>query len=193
MENHESKVTMGADEVLLRLLREQNEAALALLYDNRSRLVYSLALSIVGNVSDAEEVTQEVFFRVWQKADTYDVARGSALAWITTMTRRLAIDRTRSKHYKSRGREISLDVSGDRHVHGGVVGSARLLDDLQARQVVKALDQLDGHHREVIQLSYFEGLSHARIADHLDTPLGTVKSRLREAVSHLRKILDIRV
>ena len=89
------------DDVLIRLSSQRDEAALAALYDLRGRLVYSLAYSIVRNARDAEEVTQEVFVRVWQKADTFDRSRGSGLAWLTTITRRLAIDRTRSKHYKS--------------------------------------------------------------------------------------------
>ncbi len=74
--------TPDADTALLRLLQRRDEAALALLYDNRSRLVYSLALSIVRNVPDAEDVTQEVFLRVWEKADVFDPARGSS--WLDT-------------------------------------------------------------------------------------------------------------
>ena len=141
-----------------------------------------------------EEVTQEVFVRIWQKAHTFDRARGSALAWITTMTRRLAIDRTRSKHYKARTREVDLEAeSGPLQQSASTARAAELVSGgVEAREVLEALDQLAVPYREVIRLSYFEGLSHAKIANHLDTPLGTVKSRLREAIMQLRRLLDVK-
>jgi RNA polymerase sigma-70 factor (ECF subfamily) len=194
MAGHDSRrgTPTDTDAALLGLIKGKNEAALSALYESRSRLVYSLALSIVRNVADAEEVTQEVFVRLWQKAETFDPLRGSGVAWLITMTRRLAIDRTRSKHFKSRNREISLDgmiLDGAYEKRGGDRNSG--VNHAQAREVLDALNRLDGPHREVIQLSYFEGLSHSKIADHLKTPLGTVKSRLREAVIQLRRMLDV--
>jgi RNA polymerase sigma-70 factor (ECF subfamily) len=174
-------------------IQKKEESALAGLYERRGRLVYSLALSIVRNVSDAEEVTQEVFLKLWQKADSFDGSRGSALAWMVTMTRRLAIDRTRSRLFKSREREANLDdmIRDGAYRSRGDSGEAAMAD-VNAREVLDALNRLDGPHREVIQLSYFEGLSHSKIADQLETPLGTVKSRIREAVIQLRRHLDVK-
>ena len=102
-------VANEADEVLLSLIQQKDESALSAFYDRRSRFVYSLALSIVGARTDAEEVTGEGFFRVWEKAANFDKAQGSALAWLTTITRRLSIDRTRSRQYRAQARETSIE------------------------------------------------------------------------------------
>lgn len=185
----DNDAAIEGDEVLLRLIAEHNEAALAMLYKNRGGLVYSLALSVVGNAADAEEVTQEVFIRVWNKASSFDTARGSALPWLVTMTRRLAIDRTRSKGFKARGREVDIDGVAQ----APAPGAAKVDATVQAREIVSALDQLQPKYRELIELSYFQGLSHSQIAEQLDTPLGTVKSRLREAVVQLRRALGVKL
>jgi RNA polymerase sigma-70 factor (ECF subfamily) len=185
----------GADDVLLDLIKDGDEAALARLYRSKSRMIYSLALNIVKDTSDAEEVTEEVFYRIWKNAGEFDRARGSAMAWMTTIARRMAIDRTRSKHYKGRMREVTFDkeLAGD---HMESVSTAAGIDPTagaQARQVKEALDQLGDNHREVVVMSYFDGLSHSMIAERLNTPLGTVKTRIREAVIKLRRILDVQV
>jgi len=183
------------DSLLVRLIQQKDESALSLLYDGKGRLVYSLAYNIVKNDMDAEEVTQEVFVRIWEKAATFDPERGSLQAWITTMTRRLAIDKTRSRLYKARGREMSIDASEPDAPSFDLPGRGQkdLEVGVQAREVMDALQQLDVQYREVIKLSYYEGLSHARIAERLEMPLGTVKSRLREAVAQLRRELNIKL
>lgn len=176
------------DAALLHRIRDRDEMALSDLYDTYADYVYSLARSIVRDDGDAEDVTQEVFFRVWERAGSFDPARGTPLAWLTTMTRRLAIDKTRSRSFKARGREASLDVTP---ASASTDGSAAVLS-AEANQVLDALKQLDEPYREVIRLSYYEGLSHSRIAERTGTPLGTVKSRLREGVVQLRRLLDIK-
>jgi len=176
------------DAGLLHRIRDRDEMALSDLYDTYADYVYSLARSIVRDDGHAEDVTQEVFFRVWERAGNFDPARGTPLAWITTMTRRLAIDKTRSRGFKARGRETSLDATP---ASAATDGSAAVLS-AEANQVLEALKQLDEPYREVIRLSYYEGLSHSRIAERTGTPLGTVKSRLREGVVQLRRLLDIK-
>jgi RNA polymerase sigma-70 factor (ECF subfamily) len=185
----------GADDVLLDLIGGGDEAALAMLYKSRSRMVYSLALSIVRDGSDAEEVTEEVFYRIWKSACEFDRRRGSALAWVTTIARRMAIDRTRSKQYKGRMKEVDLEKAVVSDGNESISGSEGFdpTGGAEARQVKQALDQLGDTHRKLIHLSYYEGLSHSQIAERLDTPLGTVKSRIREAVIQLRRILDVKV
>lgn len=185
----------GADDVLLDLIKEGDEAALAKLYRSRCRMVYSLALSVVRDPSDAEEVTEEVFYRIWKNAGEFDRARGSVLAWITTIARRMAIDRTRSKLYKGRMREVvfNKEVTGDGMESLAVDGGPDPAAGAEARQVKNALDQLGDSHREVLVLSYYDGLSHSMIAERLNTPLGTVKTRIREAVIKLRRIMDVQV
>ncbi len=175
------------DQTLIRMIQSGDEGALSSFYDEKSRLVYSLAYSVVRHHEDAEEVTQEVFYRLWTHADRFNPERGSVLAWLTTITRRLAIDRTRSRQFKSRGRESSLEAVGDTHS-----SNDDAIDNwVEAGEVLDAMRQLDGTYQDVIRLSYYEGLSHAQIASKLDIPLGTVKSRLREGVTRLRRVLNI--
>jgi RNA polymerase sigma-70 factor (ECF subfamily) len=176
------------DGMLIHRIRDRDETALSELYDAYASFVYSLARSVVRNDGDAEDITQEVFFRIWERAGTFDPSRGSPAAWITTMTRRLAIDKTRSRSFKARGREAPIDVLP---AAAAVDGSAAVLS-AEANQVLDALERLEEPYRQVIRLSYYEGLSHSGIASRLDTPLGTVKSRLREGVVQLRKLLDIK-
>jgi RNA polymerase sigma-70 factor (ECF subfamily) len=176
------------DAALIHRMRDRDETALSALYDAYAGFVYSLARSIVRNDADAEDITQEVFFRVWERAGTFDSSRGSPAAWITTLARRLAIDKTRSRTFKARGRESSIET-----LSSGVAvdGSAAVLS-AEANEVLESLKRLETPYREVIRLSYYEGLSHSAIAARLGIPLGTVKSRLREGVVQLRKLLDIK-
>jgi RNA polymerase sigma-70 factor (ECF subfamily) len=193
--NLERIVSNEADEVLIGLIQQQDESALSVFYDRKSRFVYSLALSIVGAKADAEEITGEVFFRVWEKAANFDKAQGSVMAWLTTITRRLSIDRTRSRQYRSQTRETSIETADT----GGALasqqadGERQIMQAVQTTEIAGALERLSESHREIIQLSYYEGLSHSKIAERLNTPLGTVKSRIRDAVIQLRQSLGVEV
>ena len=179
------------DIMLLGLIREKDEAALSMLYDRRAGWVYSLALSIVKNVTDAEEVTQDVFFRVWEKAESFDESRGSINAWLATITRRMAIDKTRSKQFRSVKREIPFENNdgGNQLVSSQPVYATGSSQSGSGRVLVAALGNLRDPLREVMELAYYDGLSHSKIAERLDTPLGTVKSRIREAMTQLRQVM----
>lgn len=177
------------DTALLRRIRARDEAALSEFYDRHSTFVYSLARSVLRDDGDAADIVQEVFFRIWERADAFDPDRGSPAAWLTTLTRRLAIDRTRSRSYRARGREASLEAVASTASNSG---SESITNSAEANEVLAALEQLDPAYRDVIRMSYYEGLSHSTIATKLGTPLGTVKSRLREGVTQLRRILDVK-
>lgn len=183
------------DELLISLISNSDEQALALLYERKCRLVYSLVYSLVNDISDAEEITQEVFLKVWSKADSFESAKGSVASWIVTITRRKAIDRLKSKPFKKRSKEVvfsaeDIDNNPDR-IYGSRNDNTVISEEVKI--VNNALDKLDESQRQVIQLSYYEGLSHSRIADQLNTPLGTVKSRIRNAVIQLRQYLKVEV
>ncbi|MBD3257800.1 sigma-70 family RNA polymerase sigma factor [candidate division GN15 bacterium] len=181
------------DETLIQLMGQGDDHALRLFYKRHGRFVYSLALSVVHERLDAEEVASEAFTRAWEHAGSFDPQRATVKGWLAMITRRLAIDRTRSRAYKARQQEVAVGtgaIDGD--------GSLKSSDDhhlqnAQSRRVQEALKQLDEPYRDLIRLSYFEGMSHSGIADHLDTPLGTVKTRLREAIRQLRANLGIEV
>lgn len=180
------------DAGLLGRIAQKDQAALSELYDHRGRLIYSLVLRMVGSSTDAEEVTQETFLKIWQNAATFDTAKGSPITWIITIARRLAIDRTRSKSYKSAQRTSTLDeaISDNLEQVAGDDPADRIVDQLQAGEVRNLLGQLSENHLKVIYLSYYECFSHSEIADRLEIPLGTVKSRMREGVNHLRKLME---
>jgi RNA polymerase sigma-70 factor (ECF subfamily) len=176
-----------ADAVLLELVRDRDEAAMAMLYDRHGRLLYSLIRRIVGDNTDAEEVMQDTFLRIWDHAGTFDRSRGTALAWMVAIARRLAIDRTRSKGYSARKKEVDMDAVGENPGASDTYEQeAQLIDDEHRRTVSGALSTLDEAHRDVIELAYFEGMSHSRIAEQLALPLGTVKTRIRSAMQSLR-------
>jgi RNA polymerase sigma-70 factor (ECF subfamily) len=177
------------DVALLRRIRERDQGALSELYDRHATFVYSLVRSIVRDEGDAEDVVQDVFFRVWERVDAFDPARGSPAAWLTTMTRRLAIDRTRSRSYRARNRETSIEAVA---AVASRAGKESVTMSAEANEVLAALEKLEPAYRDVIRLSYYEGLSHSGIASKLGTPLGTVKSRLREGVTQLRRLLAVK-
>ena len=192
MDIYKSKET---DELLISLITNGDEQALALLYERKCRLVYSLVHSLVNDISDAEEITQEVFLKVWSKADSFESAKGSVVSWIVTITRRKAIDRLKSKSFKKRSKEVvfsaeDIDNNPDR-IYGSRNDNTVMSEEVKI--VNNALNKLDESQRQVIQLSHYEGLSHSRIADQLNTPLGTVKSRIRNAVIQLRQYLKVEV
>ena len=176
--------------MLLQLIAAGDQAAMGMFYDRTSRLIFSLVLRILGNVNDAEEITQDVFLTAWKKATSFDSAKGSALAWITAIARNRAIDRLRSKPQREKRREVPFDESGL-----GALDDTTAASDSNphvSEQAVEslgvALDGLPRAERELIELAYFEGLTHMKIAARQDLPLGTVKTRLRRAVIRMREI-----
>jgi len=171
-------------EALARMARGEHEA-LGELYDRHARPVYSLALRILRDRPDAEDVVQEVFTQAWSQASRYDMARGAVGAWLLNMTRSRAIDRLRSK--RSRPDSRVSDRSGALNVAD--TAESQDLQLLSAEQLAKLKSALDGLpllQRIALELAYFEGLSHSEIAERLEEPLGTVKTRIRQAMIKLR-------
>jgi RNA polymerase sigma-70 factor (ECF subfamily) len=165
-----------------------DEQALTDLYDESSALVFSLALRILGNEADAEEVTLEVYTQVWRRAGDFDRGRGSAGAWLTTLARSRAIDRLRAGAMR-RASERSLPEAGTLCDPGPLPDAAGQAGE-QRRFVQAALDALSPEQRELIELAYFSGLTHSELARRLHQPLGTVKTRIRLAMMKLRKLLE---
>ena len=177
------------DEEDLRRLAAGDGDAAAGLYDRHARAVYSLALRIVNDEGDAEDVVQEVFAQAWRQAARYDASRGVVGAWLLMMTRSRAIDKLRS----ARARPDSRAVDDPRVIDEmpAVLRDApsRIIDAENARLAQRALAELPLLQRLVIELAYYEGLTQREIADRLEQPLGTVKSRLRLGLLKLRDAL----
>lgn len=172
---------------LVELIATGDQSALATLYDATNRLIYSLILRVLGDMSSAEEVLIDVYSQVWRQAASYDSNRGAPLAWMATIARSRAIDRLRSGWQDQRRKE-SLDVLGDAPAN---TASPEEMAAASERQTLvrDALKLLTPEQREVIELAYYSGLSHSEIAEKLKQPLGTVKTRTRLGMMKLREAL----
>ena len=163
---------------LVARLVEGDPEALSLFYDRYAAMVNGLALRILRRPADAEDVVQEVFVQAWRQAARFDPLRGTPEAWLFNMTRSRALDRLR------RGGLATVLPASPRE--GG--GEA---PPIEARLAVRgALEVLPAEQRVPLELAYYEGLSQTEIADRLGQPLGTVKSRIRAAMTRLRAVLD---
>lgn len=175
----------AADLTLLHAIRARDEEALLALYDRYQRLLFSLALRIVGDRETAEEVLQDVFVRVWDGSAGFDGQRGNVSAWLFGITRNRAIDVLRSHHHRSRQRERDPLPEYARHDDGSDVAEWTALR-ITVRQ---ALDALPPERRVPVELVYFGGMTHREAAIALGQPLGTTKGRIRAAMDQLRAIL----
>ena len=174
------------DTVLLEAIRRGQVEALQAVYHRYGRLVYALALRVLRTSEEAEDLTQDVFLQLWQKPN-YDPNRGALSTYLSLMTRSRAIDQVRSHGARHRllqrwnsiqFQPTSVDLPLER---------ADLKE--QAAYVRRALAELRPSEREILEIAYYEGLSQSQIAKRLDLPLGTVKTRSRNALKKLRKKL----
>lgn len=180
--------TDGSNELvaLIKGVVDQDQQAMARLYDATNRLVYGLVLRIVGDPSAAEEVLLDVYLQAWRQASRYSEDRGSPMAWLTTIARSRALDRLRSGS-QDRQRSQPLELL-DHHATTVGADDAAVASERQ-KFVHRALDTLSPEQREVIELAYYRGLSHSEIALQLGQPLGTVKTRTRLGMMKLRELL----
>jgi RNA polymerase sigma-70 factor (ECF subfamily) len=158
--------------------------ALAELYDRHGRLVFSLALRIVRDQGEAEDLVQEVFSQVWQQASRYSESRGNVIAWMLTLTRSRAIDRLRRRAARPHdaGEAAGLDEIADTTLPV----DEQLAWAGRAVQIRRALEELPLLQRMAIELAFYEGLTHAEVAERLEVPLGTIKTRIRQGLLKLR-------
>jgi len=172
---------------LISAIASGDQAAMGTLYDATSRVVFGLALRILNDRATAEEVMLDVYTQVWRQAGSYDLQRGSAMAWLMTITRSRAIDRLRSG-WQDRQRREPLETVGD--VRAGDSSPEEATEISERRVLVRqALGSISPEQRELIELAYYGGLSHSEIALQTSLPLGTVKTRIRLGMLKLREML----
>ena len=177
----------AADQAALARMAQGDGDAVAELYDRHARPIYSLALRILGDVTDAEDVVQDVFSQAWRQASRYNASRGAVAAWLLTLARSRAIDRLRAKRARPAG--VTDERMADQLVDASPAVDSMVLSSEQVSRVRAALDELPLLQRAALELAYFEGLTHAEIAVRLEQPLGTVKTRIRLAMLKLRDVL----
>lgn len=172
---------------LLRRIAAQDRQALAELYDELAGLLFAASLRIVGDPSEAEEVMQDVFVQIWERAETFDPALGTPTSWATRIARNRSIDRLRSRQRRARALDelenlVAAELSES-------PAREELSRDEQSA-VRSALNGLPTDQRQSIELAFFGGLSHGEIAELLKQPLGTVKARIRRGMLKLKDTLQ---
>ncbi len=172
---------------LLQLIVLKDRKAFERFYDLLSPLVYALILRMVRSRSDAEELLQDVFYTVWEKAANYDQSRGAPQAWVITIARSRAIDRLRAQRRMPQKIETPEGFSEELLTPDN--SSQTLLSLRDERSVIeKELQNISDVYREVIELAYFEGMTQSEIAQKLELPLGTIKTRARDGLKKLREL-----
>jgi RNA polymerase sigma-70 factor (ECF subfamily) len=177
-----------SDEELLAEVARGDEVAFGELYDRYAGLVLGVVRKVVRDPSQSEEVTQEVLVEAWRTASRFDRDRGSAKTWLLTMAHRRAIDRVRSVQ-ASRDRTERVGRTYIDREHDEV--AERVETRLEHQQVRAALGQLTKLQREAVELAYYGGYTYREVAELLDTPLGTVKTRLRDGLIRLRDAMGV--
>jgi RNA polymerase sigma-70 factor (ECF subfamily) len=172
---------------LLQRVAQRDEAALAELYDRFSRGLYSVALRMLGDQRDAEEVMHETFQQIWNRASTYDSSLSSGFSWATMILWHKAIDRLRARGRSNRAADRATDLNFFPDID---VTSAALPFVLERRNEVRAaLAKIPDDQKEAVLLAFFGGLTQQQIAEQLGEPLGTIKARIRRGLLRLRDLL----
>lgn len=165
-----------------------DEQAFAELYDQTSARAYGLAVRVVRDPSQAEEVVQEAYLEAWRGSARFDAAKGSVVGWLLTLVHRRAVDRVRSAEASGR-RETTYHQASAQVEHDSTAEAAHAA--LEGRRVRQALTGLTEVQREALDLAYYKGYTHKEVAAMLDLPLGTAKTRIRDGLIRLRDALGV--
>lgn len=174
---------------LLALVARRDESSFEALYDLGAARIFGLIRRVLIDAAQAEEVAQEVWLQVWRSAARFDRAKGSAMTWISTLAHRRAVDRVRSAQAATnRENNASFETARDRpfdHVADSAVSKA------ERHQVRVCLNRLTELQRRAVVMAYYEGNTYQQVADLLETPVGTVKTRMRDGLVRLRDCLKV--
>lgn len=177
-------------ELVAAMAAGKSGSTLTAFYEQYSSMVLALLVRMLGSQAEAEETLQEVFVELWRRAPQYDPDRGSVVAWVVTVARSRALDALRARSRRHGDRRAEYDESEvlvtERRRPDVLVSSTRWHQALR-----QAFDRLNAEQRAVLELSYFQGMSHAEIADRLNLPVGTVKSRILAGMRSMRTMLPV--
>lgn len=174
---------------LLRRIAARDRAAFAEFYDRHSALLFSIAFRILNNASEAEDVLQETFVQIWEKAGSFDPKLGKTTSWAVVLVRNKAIDRLRAARRRSRlaeeaGVESAMAGETSEPANAAIYGREK------AKLIQSAMGGLPAEQRQAIELAYFSGLTQFEVAEKLREPLGTIKARIRRGLLKLRDQLE---
>ena len=184
------KKSIPDDIHLIKLIAQSRQDAINELYERHNRLVFSVAIAIVGDHSMAEEITLDVFVQVWQRAASYRPELAKVSTWLIAITRNHAIDILRRQNSRPEGNNLNWDeisMQDGPRMHNL---EEQMEVAMKRAQVRKAVAQLPPDQRQALALAYFKGYTQSQISEALKQPLGTIKTRIRLALQKLRKLLD---
>lgn len=182
--NLKTKTTLSEPELVQAILEKDKNGAEAL-YDMYSSSLYGVIFRIVQHQEIAEDLLQDTFIRIWNSFSSYDAAKGRLFTWMVNVARNIAIDKTRSKEFRNSAKTEDIENNVlliDKQVNTVINPETIGLKDL--------IGKLKPEHKIILDLVYFEGLTHVEVAKKLEIPLGTVKTRLRNAIITLRKLFN---
>jgi RNA polymerase sigma factor (sigma-70 family) len=177
--------SMPSDSELMQRIAQQDQTALSALYERYGTPVYSLAYRILNNAHLAEEVTQDTFLKVWRGASGWDASKGRLSSWLLTVARYTAIDRLRQEQRQSGPGTTALDEVPPLVSASGLPDDPRRQDGRLLRELLQKLPE---EQTAIIELAFFQGWTHRQLAERLNLPLGTVKTRARLGLQKLRKL-----
>ena len=181
---------LEAEIELLKKIGQGDRRSFETLYDRFSRVLFSTAYRVLNNQEAAEDVLQDVFIQIWEKAPLYDPARGKPMTWAITLTRNKAIDRLRSAVRRSRLQDdIEREAATSEQFDDRSSFDALATEDT-GKQVREAIQKLSKDQREAIELAFFSSLTQTEIAERLKEPLGTIKARIRRGMMRLKELIQ---
>ncbi len=171
-----------SEEELIYLLKIKDTSGLEYLYDYYSKAIYNVIYQVVQNDELAEDILQETFIKIWNSFNMFDSSKGRLYTWFINIARNLSIDKLRSKDFKNNAKNQDIEnhvtvieSQGSNTLNPDIIGLKGFVQKLKPEQ------------KQLIELVYFNGYTHAEVSEHLNMPLGTVKTRLRAAIIELRK------
>ena len=177
--------TTYTEQELVRALKDRNNQAFGFLYDNYAGALYSIIKQIITDNNElAGDVLQEVFINIWRKIETYDQTKGRLFTWMLNIARNASIDMLRSKSYQNSQKNQELPDN----VYKGAANQT-IQTNVDNIGLKKVLEKLKPEQRVLVELAYFKGFTHEEIAEMIAIPLGTVKTRIRNALLQLREHL----
>ena len=191
--NPEPDKDLDAEIELLRQIGQGDRRSFEALYDRFSRVLFSIAYRVLNNQEGAEDVLQDVFVQIWEKAALYDPSRGKPMTWAITLTRNKAIDRLRSTQRRSRLQDDLLHESQTAEQFDDK-SSFDAVSSVETGELVRAaIAKLSKDQREAIEFAFFSSLTQTEISERLNEPLGTVKARIRRGMMKLRELLGSQI
>ncbi len=173
------------EQELVLSLKQKDEAAFSYLYDNYGAALNGVIFKMVNDITLAEDILQEAFLKIWSNIGNYDDSKGKLYTWMRTITHNLTLDTLKSNQHKFQSK-----VLGDEYVVANLSVTNNVFSKMNSADFRKKLSTLDSKQRTIIDMSYFQGYTQEEIAQELEMPLGTVKTKIRSAIIELRKIFN---